>query len=408
MSGAIILELAVIILVAKLFGELIQKIKLPALLGELFAGIILGPAVLGFFHAGEIFVIFAEIGIILLIFIAGFEHGSIKELLKYKNTSILISILSSTLPIAAVVIMTQMQGFSIITSMFLAVALGATSMGVSLRSLMGTKEVDSKVGKTVMGSLVLNDITGLILLTVVVTYADIATGGTANILFEIGKSVLSIIICFGIFYLGVKFLPRMTHWFIKLKVEEAHFSFAMIIILLSAWAAANFGLSSIIGAFVAGIVLSKSPVFETHNFKQKISSLSYGFFIPIFFVLTGAQLNFDNFYSSLLRALMFFVLIATVQVSCAFIAAKLNKYSIRESLLTGFGMLPYGEVTLVVMSALIALTKLKSSFFVGEDISRLFSSVLILILLTVVTTPIFMKIVNIIFGDKHEMVNKKI
>jgi len=273
-------------------------------------------------------------------------------------------------------------------------------MGVSLRSLMGVNEVDTRVGKTVIGSLVLNDITGLILLTVVVTYGEIATGGNGNILFEVGKAFLSVLFCFALFFIGTKVIPKLTHFFIKLKVEEAQFSFAIIIILLSAWTAAIFGLSAIIGAFIAGMILSRSPVFETHNFHQKISSISYGFFIPIFFAMTGAMLVFNNFFSNLSRALLFFVIITTVQVGCAFVAAKFNKYSTRESLLTGLGMLPYGEVTLIVMTALLALVSAKPEFFGGQDVTGLFSSILLLILLTVVLTPLFMKFVNKIGGDR--------
>lgn len=401
MSGDIILSLALIIFLAKILGELAQRIKMPALLGEILAGIILGPSLFHLIEVNDVFMTFAEMGIILLIFLAGFEHGSIKELLKYKNTSILISILSSTLPVLAVVILTQIQGFSLVTSLFLAVALGATSMGVSLRSLIGVDEVGTKVGKTVIGSLVLNDITGLFLLTIVVTFAEISTGGSANILLEIGKVLLSVFICFIIFFISLKFVPKLTHMFIKFKTEEAQFSFALIIILLSAWAAANFGLSTIIGAFIAGIMLSKSPIFETHSFQQKVSSLSYGFFIPVFFVMTGAQINFNNFGASFSRAVLFFGLIATVQVGCAFVAALINKYTIREGLLVGTAMLPYGEVTLVVMSALIALSTARPEYFLGEDISGVFSSILMLILITVIFTPLFMRLINLLKGKEN-------
>jgi len=171
MELSFILTLALLIFLAKVLGELAEKLGLPSLVGEVFAGIILGPQLFNILIEQEIFATFAEIGIILLIFMAGFEHGSIKELLKYKNTSILISALSSSMPIIAVVLYALFEGFSLLTSLFLAVALGATSMGVSLRSLMQVKEINSRIGKTVIGSLVLNDVTGLILLTLVVSYA---------------------------------------------------------------------------------------------------------------------------------------------------------------------------------------------------------------------------------------------
>ena len=394
MAEILILKLAIILLLAKALGELFKKVHMPSLLGEVLAGIILGPPILGFIGGEEFLTVVAEIGIILAIFVAGFEQGNIQELLKHKETSILISGLSSTLPILAVVFIAQYQGFSLLTSLFLAVGLGATSMGVSLRSLEGVNEIRTKVGKTVIGSLVINDITGLLLLTGVATYAGIILSGSGSILWEMGYALGSVLLSFIIFYVGMKSIPRLTHRFIHLKVEEAQFSFAIIVILGLAWFAASFGLSSIIGAFVAGLILSRSPVFETKTFHEKILSVSYGFFIPIFFVMTGTHLTFANFWENALRALLFLGVIATVQVGCAFLATRFFNYSKREGLVVGLGMLPYGEVTLVVMTALLGLVESNSSAFAGQDIQGLFSSVLILILLTVILTPLAMKLVN--------------
>ena len=335
-----------------------------------------------------------------MIFVAGFEHGSIKELLRYKNTSITISALSSSMPIIAVVLFALFKGFSLLTALFLAVALGATSMGVSLRSLIQVKEIDSRVGKTVIGSLVLNDMTGLMLLTLVASYASVVTGGGANLMWEIAKVFLSILFFFLIFYWGFVHLPRMTTYSVNFRVEEAQFSLALILVLVSAWAASFFGLSAIIGAFFSGVILSRSPIFHNFSFTQKISSLSYGFFIPIFFAFTGAQLSFDNFWDNIVLALIFLALITTVQIGFAFLSAKWHKYSNRESLLVGVGMLPYGEVTLVVMSALITLSSAKPEFFVGQDISGLFSAILLLIIMTIVLTPIFMMLIEKFVKEK--------
>jgi Kef-type K+ transport system membrane component KefB len=401
-----ILSLALLLLLAKILGELAEKIGFPSLLGEVIAGIILGPQLLNMLGGTQFFQSLAEIGIIFLIFMAGFEHGSIKELLKYKNTSILISALGSSIPIIAVIFFSLSQGFNLITSFFLAVALGATSMGVSLRSLIGVGEIDSKIGKTVIGSLVLNDITGLILLTLVVSYAEISTGGGGNILLQVLKVIVYILLFFAILYTCFMYLPKLTTRFIKFRVEEAQFSLAIIIVLLLAWAATTFGLSSIIGAFFAGIILSRSPVFDNHSFLQKITSISYGLFVPVFFAYTGSLLDFQGFSVNIIRALTFLALITTVQIGCAFIAAKLNRYTTREGLITGIGMMPYGEVTLVVMSALIVLSKAKPEFFLGQDIMGLFASVLLLIMMSIILTPTLMKAVNFIFRKEAEAANR--
>lgn len=408
MEISFILVLALLILLAKVLGEIAEKMKLPSLVGEVLAGIILGPQLLNTLGQPELLHYFAEIGIILLIFTAGFEHGSIKELLRYKSTSILISVFSNSLNFAAVILFSLYLGFNFLTALFIAIALGATSMGVSLRSLIGINEIDSRIGKTVMGSLVLNDILGLILLTCVASYAEIITGGSANIWVQIAKVVASITIFFIIFYFGSMYLPKLTTFSIRFRVEEAQFSLAIVLILLSAWSASYFGLSSIIGAFFAGIILSRSPIFESHTFIEKISSISHGFFIPIFFAVIGSQLIFDNFLVNITRALLFFIIIDGLLVLVGFIACKINHYSNREALISGIGLLPYGEVTLVVMSTLITFATTRPQYFVGQDIQGLFSSILLLIIITIIMTPLLMRLVNGLMTSKNIKVRKNV
>ena len=404
MAAELILKLAIILLAAKHLGELFKKINLPSLLGELVAGIILGPAVIGWIGGEKFLDVLAEIGIILAIFLAGFEQGDISELLQHKNTSLSISAMSSTIPILAVVLITQYQGYTLLTSLFLAVALGATSMGVSLRSLAGVDETQTRVGRTVIGSLVVNDITGLLLLTGVATYADISLGAGGSIGQQILESLGGVALCFAVFYIGIKTIPRLTHNFIDLDVEQAQFSLAVIIILVLAWFASTFGLSSIIGAFIAGLILSRSPVFETKTFHEKVLSVSYGFFVPVFFVMTGTYLEFANFFANALRALLFLAVITPLQIAVGYIASRVSGYSDREGLLVGLGMLPYGEVTLVVMSALINLSQTNDALS-QADITGLFSTVLVLILFTVVLAPTLMKLVNH-YLPRHEHIRK--
>lgn len=403
MAELLLLKLAIILLSAKLLGELFKLFSLPSLLGELAAGIILGP-IIGFIGGEQFLGVIAEIGIILAIFLAGFEQGNISDLLQHKRTSLSISAMSSTIPILAVVAITQYQGYSLLTSLFLAVALGATSMGVSLRSLQGVGETKTRVGRTVIGSLVVNDITGLLLLTGVATYADVTIGGGGSIATQILESVGGVALCFTVFYIGLKTLPRITHNFIDLDVEQAQFSLAVIIILVLAWFASAFGLSSIIGAFIAGLILSRSPVFETKTFHEKVLSISYGFFVPVFFVMTGTHLEFANFFTNALRALFFLAVITPLQIGVGYVASRLSGYSDREGLLVGLGMLPYGEVTLVVFSSLLTLSEQNPSFF-PRSVPGLFSSVLILILFTVILAPTLMKLVNSLSRNNESVRN---
>ena len=400
-----LLGLVLLFLFAKILGELAERIKLPSLLGEILAGFLLGPALLGFISPDiPLFRELAEIGIILLLFVVGFEHSSIKELLRYKGASITVSALSSTLPIIAVVLFALSQGFNAITSLFLAVALGATSMGVSVRSMLSVNRLSTKPGKTVISSLVLNDMTGLILLAVVTGYAATLAGTGANLLWELAKIALGIAGLFLIFLIAQKVIPRLIRYSVRLRVEEAQFSLVIIVVLGAAYLAQQFGLSTIIGAFLAGLVLSKAPILETASFGQKLSSISYGFFIPIFFAVTGAFITLDNIAQSGKLALIFLGLIATVQIGSAFIASKFFfKYKTGDALIVGTGMLPYGPVTLIVITALLGLATANPAIYGPTDsIQLLFSSVVLLVALSTLLTPILMKIIVKVFPETEK------
>ena len=178
-------------------------------------------------------------------------------------------------------------------------------------------------------------------------------------------------------------------------MEEAQFTLVFVVVLLSAFLASTLGLSTMIGAFFAGIALSRSSILETETFSQKISSLSYGLFIPIFFVMAGAHIDLNNLAQSFGLALMMLSVIATLQLASAFVVGKVYKYGSWNSLLLGLGMLPYGEVTLIVMTALLTLAKAAPDKFGGlAGLQSLFSGVLILIAMTILIAPMGMKFVS--------------
>ncbi len=389
-----LLILAVVLILAKVFGEFCERIGIPSILGELCTGIVLGPSLLALIRdpSDPIFTLLAEVGIIMLLFVAGFEHVDIKGMLKYKKVSLTLSAVSSFIPMMGVILWGLSMGYPIETCLMLGIALSATSMGITVRSLLDCNQINSKPGRTILGSLVINDITGLIMMTVVIGVVSSTSGNLAmNLLMVFG----GIGAFFVMFLLAEYLMPYIVLYAVRLKVEEAQFTLVFVVVLLSAFLASTLGLSTMIGAFFAGIALSRSSILETETFSQKISSLSYGLFIPIFFVMAGAHIDLNNLAQSFGLALMMLSVIATLQLASAFVVGKVYKYGSWNSLLLGLGMLPYGEVTLIVMTALLTLAKAAPDKFGGlAGLQSLFSGVLILIAMTILIAPMGMKFVS--------------
>jgi len=401
-----LLGLALLLIFAKFFGELCERVGIPSILGELSAGIMLGPAVLGFIdpHAGT-FEFMAEVGIIMLLFVAGFEHVDIKGILGNKKISITLSAVSSFIPMGGVILWGTSMGYPIYSSVLLGVALSATSMGITVRSLLDCNKLNSKPGRTVLGALVLNDITGLIMLTMVIGLVASTTGSLfLDIIYVVG----GILVFLMIFVVAELAAPYLITYAIKLKVEEALFTLVFVVVLVAAVLAEQFGLSVMIGAFFAGIALSRSSILETETFSQKLSSVSYGLFIPIFFAVTGAMIDLGNLVESGTLALMMLGVITTLQISCAFVVGKIFRFRNWEAVLMGLGMLPYAEVTLIVMAALLKLTSDDPAKFGGvlgaAGIQTLFSAVLVLIAMTILITPLAMKFVSRKIEEQKEAV----
>jgi Kef-type K+ transport system membrane component KefB len=396
--GTYLLAIPVILIVAKVLGELCERVGIPSILGEISTGIILGPSILAVIlnpASDAVYLLLAEVGIILLLFVAGFEHVDIKSMLKYKKVSITLSVVSSFVPLTGVVLWGLSMGYPIETSLMLGIALSATSMGITVRSLLDSNQINSKSGRTILGSLVINDITGLILMTIVIGVIASTSGNLVlDVLFVVGG-----IGAFFIVFLAAEYLmPYIILYAVRLRVEEAQFTLVFVVILLAAFLAANMGLSTMIGAFFAGIALSRSSILETETFSQKISSLSYGLFIPIFFVMAGARIDLSNIIQSFGLAVMMLCIITTLQIGCAFLVGKFFKYGTWKSLLMGVGMLPYGEVTLIVMTALLGLASGNEDKFGGilgsAGLQSLFSAVLILIAMNILIAPVAMKFIS--------------
>jgi len=379
-----ILTLTVLLVTAKLFGELCERIGFPSLLGYISAGIIAGPMFFNIATPEDIHV-FAELGIILLLFITGFTQGDVRQLIANKKAIALVSFLGFMLPYLMVLCFMPLLGFTFNQMLFFALVLAATDSGITLKSLASTGRMADRVGRVVLGVTVADGLFGLAIFTGIMSYLYMG----AFDFFQMGKVLFLIILFLGVFILLQKIIPWVVRQIKHLTVEEASFSFAFVFMLFLAIVAKFFGLDGIIGAFLAGMILSRSALFET-NFIKKISSASYSIFIPLFFVWTGLLLNIKSVVL-IQVALVFGVLLANA--IGAFVAGKVCGMKTKENIIMACTLLPRGDINLVIATIGLSMVGMTGELIIAPGPGEfIYSTTMILIVTGAVVTPLLLKI----------------
>jgi len=380
-----IAALAIIIVAAKISGYISVRLGQPAVLGELLAGIILGPTFLNMLgtwpvfhedeHLGEIIQLMAEIGVLLLMMLAGLELDLVEMLSSGKAAS-----LSGTLGVIVPLVLgfgTAMAfGLGQTEALFMGLALSATSVSISAQTLMELKVLRTRVGLTLLGAAVFDDILVILLLSLASIFAT-GGGGDINSVFI---TLLRIVLYLGAAIVaGIYVLPRLTTWVDRLPISQGTLAFVLVTTLLFGWAAEVIGgIAAITGAFLVGLFLSRTPL--RHQLESGISSIAYGFFVPIFFVSIGLAVNLRAITGS---AWIFAIIISIVAILSKILGsgggARLSGFSWLESVQMGIGMVSRGEVGLIV--AAFALT---SGLLSQENFSI---AVFMVIIATLVTPP---------------------
>lgn len=357
-----ILALVIIIAAAKLSGYLSLRLKQPSVLGELLAGIILGPTVFDIFHVswlpfagdehlGETIAFMAELGVILLMMLAGLELH-LSDLIKSGK----VSALSGTLGVIAPMVLGTGAGLifgeTFAESAFIGLALSATSVSISAQTLMELGVLRSQVGLALLGAAVFDDVLVILLLSVAAILAGGAAAGFSSIVVTILWMVLFLVVAVLI---GDKLLPRLAIWVERLPISQGLIAFALVVCLLYAWAAeAVGGLAAITGAFLVGLFLGRTPFKK--RFDAGISSLAYGFFVPVFFINIGLSADLTGIVGEGLGLALVITVVAVVSkiLGCG-LGGLWGGLTRRESLQLGVGMVSRGEVGLIV--ATFAMTE---------------------------------------------------
>ncbi len=384
----LIIALGVIIVAAKLGGYASYSLGQPSVLGELLVGIIIGPSLLNLLHLPyfsdehlvETVAHLGEIGVLLLMFIAGLELH-LDELAKTGKVAVFAGILGVVVPLVLGTGLGLLFEFDIAPAVLVGLVLSATSVSISAQTLMELKVLRSRVGIGMMGSAVFDDI--LVILGLSLLFAVTHSGGNASIFGILWIALRMVLYLVGAWLVGAWLLPKLGAWVEKLPISMGLISFAFVIMLVYAWAAETLGgMAAITGAFLAGLLLARTRLKE--RIDTGIATISYAIFVPIFFVNVGLSAN-----ARLLTVdtAWFFILITILaiigKVLGAGLGANLAGFSRLEALQLGVGMMSRGEVGLIVATVGIAE---------GLLFPEAFASIVGMVIVTTLITPPLLRV----------------
>ena len=391
LSYEFLFDLALILISTKLFGLITKKVRMPQVVGALVAGVILGPAVLNVLSETEFIQKLAELGVIVLMFTAGLETD-INQLKKTGKASFIIAVLGVIIPLAGGFFIASIFNKgndvnTILQNVFIGIILTATSVSITVETLKEMGKLNTRAGNAILGAAIIDDILGIIALTITTSLAD----PSINVIIVLAKIVM--------FFIFAGFAGYLFHWaFIKLDERYQRDLRRFVIIafvfclLLSFCAEEFFGVADITGAFIAGLVISDSNRRKYLN--SRFETLSYMLLSPIFFASIGIKVQLTAMTKTIFifAILLLIVAILSKVLGCA-LGAKLCKYSNREAIQIGTGMISRGEVALIVANKGIAM---------GLMLPEFLAPVVIVVVVTTIVTPILLKVV---FNNKSKSVD---
>ncbi|HAT4080419.1 cation:proton antiporter [Clostridium perfringens] len=391
LSYEFLFDLALILISTKLFGLITKKVRMPQVVGALVAGVILGPAVLNVLSETEFIQKLAELGVIVLMFTAGLETD-INQLKKTGKSSFIIAVLGVIIPLVGGFFIANIFNKgndvnTILQNVFIGIILTATSVSITVETLKEMGKLKTRAGNAILGAAIIDDILGIIALTVTTSLAD----PSINVIIVLAKIVM--------FFIFAGLAGYLFHWaFIKLDERyqrdlRRFVIFAFVFCLLLSFSAEEFfGVADITGAFIAGLVISDSN--RSNYLNSRFETLSYMLLSPIFFASIGIKVQLTAMTKTIFIFAILLLLVAILSkvFGCA-LGAKLCKYSNRESIQIGTGMISRGEVALIVANKGIAM---------GLMLPEFLAPVVIVVVVTTIVTPILLKVV---FNNKSKSVD---
>lgn len=376
-----LLDIALILISTKILGLLTRRIQLPQVVGALIAGLLLGPACFGVLQETDFIKNIAEIGVIVLMFAAGLETD-VQELKKTGLASFIIALLGVIVPLVggyfvATIYNPVTDQQTMLQNIFVGVVLTATSVSITVETLKELGKLSTKTGNAILGAALIDDVLGIIALTVISSFA----GSDVSLWVILLKILGFFVFCGVVAFLFIKFV---NPWINKYKKDLRRFvilAFAFCL-LMSFSAEYFFGVSDITGAFVAGLILSSNK--KTSYMLNRFDTVSYVLLSPVFFASVGLKVTFSNMSATVvvLTVLLLVVAILSKMIGCG-LGAKICKYTNLQSVKIGIGMISRGEVALIVATKGMSMGLMKDEFF---------APLVLVVVATTIVTPILLKL----------------
>lgn len=377
-------DLAIIMVAAKIMGLAVRKLNVPQVVGEILAGLIIGPSILGFVQQSDFLSQMAEIGVILLMFSAGLGTN-LRDMAKTGLTAFLVACMGVFVPLlCGTLLYMAFYGFDSIGSaefykaLFIGTILTATSVSITVKALAEMGKLKTKLGTLIVSAAIIDDVIGIIVLTMVVGMST-GKGGSGQIIAVAVRSALFFVFSGGIGFVIYKIFKRLDA---KYKHTQRIPILGLALCMFMAYAAERyFGVADITGAFVAGIILCN--IQDADYIERKMNINSYMLFGPVFFAGIGLKTDVSHISPDIILFSVCFVIVGLIAkiIGCG-VTARLSRYSFGDSFKVGVGMMTRGEVALIVAQKGLSAKIIKPVFF---------TPVILLIIVSSILTPIALK-----------------
>ena len=377
-------DLAIILIAAKFFGLIARKLKAPQVVGEIIAGLLIGPSLLGVVQLSDTISVFAEIGVILLMFSTGLGTN-LKQLMKAGPIATLVACVGVFVPlVGGTLLYGAFYGLGAIGSpefykaLFIGTIMTATSVSITVATLQELGQLKGFLGTTIVSAAVIDDVIGIVVLTCVLGAGSGEEGGTS-----IGQVLINTVLFFVVAVIVGFVLYKVMTWLDnrnphtqRITIASLGFCFAMAYI-----AEQYFGIADITGAYIAGIVLCTMD--DAPYVERRVDISNYVIFAPIFFASIGLKTDISGLTPEILLFCVCFVVVALITkiIGCG-LAAKICRFNWDDSLKVGVGMMTRGEVALIVAQKGLAIGVVDPVYF---------TAVILLIVVSSVATPLVLK-----------------
>lgn len=370
-----IIQLLIILFLSTIVNHFFNKHNIPAVLGVLILGVFLGPGITNIIKPSHSIETFAEIGVILLMFIAGVE-SDLGLLKKYFKPSIIVASLGVIIPIVTIFIFDYYYGFPLKENLFISVVFAATSVSISVEVLKSLNYLSGVAGTTILGAAIVDDVIAIFLLSVM---SGTLTGNVD--VFSLIKMIATWILFFIFSYFVIKkIVPYINKVANSLIAPRSEIIVALCVCFFMAYLADLVKLDGVLGAFIAGVAYSET--IDKEKINSSVQSIGYSIFIPVFFISVGLNISFTTFTKDLFLIISLTVIGILGKLFGAGLGAKISGFTTDDSFIIGAGMISRGEMALIIAQIGFNLELMSREYY---------SAIIFAIILTTIIAPIILK-----------------